>query len=185
MNIPPAPPLHPLNTSHHASSGVPTAHPVPPPYLLMITAPLYMTEKVGMLTWSRFSVRTHGRSLGAPPSLQPSAVSQQPHAGASTQAASNSTPADRPLQTSPPSPSDLISYITKVAKKWEGPQPAERLGMILETMVTFPSSVLFLCLFHLSGYYLLLPAGAEVEQEGIFSAKPVHFRRLLLLITDY
>lgn len=40
-------------------------------YLLMMTAPLYMTEKVGMLTWSRFSAGTDGGTA----ELQPSASS--------------------------------------------------------------------------------------------------------------
>lgn len=54
-------------------------------YLLMMTAPLYMTEKVGMLT---FSGRKVGRSVGPSELAQLSAFSQQPHAGVSAQTGS-------------------------------------------------------------------------------------------------
>ena len=51
----------------------------------MMTAPLYMTEKVGMLT---FSGRKVGRSVGPSELAQLSAFSQQPHAGVSAQTGS-------------------------------------------------------------------------------------------------
>lgn len=67
---------HSLNTSQSkqaAHAEYKHIHHTPPVslfYLLMMTAPLYMTEKVGMLTLSRFSAQTDGRS-----ELQPSASS--------------------------------------------------------------------------------------------------------------
>lgn len=52
-------------------------------YLLMMTAPLYMTEKVGMLTLRRFSASPDGRAYSQS-ELQPSASNHmlaRPHAG--------------------------------------------------------------------------------------------------------
>lgn len=79
-------------------------------YLLMITAPLYMTEKVGIITWSPGGL---SRTAGRQQLPQPSASSHM-MLPVCAQPASNSTKTDCPLKTSPPSPTRLISYITKV-----------------------------------------------------------------------
>lgn len=81
----------------------------------MMTAPLYMTEKVGMMTWSRSQPATllHGatRTLARQPAATCRCVCEQ--------AAAKSSEAHWPprLRAFPPSAAQfLISYVTKGAE---------------------------------------------------------------------
>lgn len=109
----------------------------------MMTAPLYMTEKVGMLTLSRFSAGTDGKTAGA------SAVGQQPHAGASadTRALIPVNLADSRLHASPPSLAHLISYIKILGGKRVTLKPPVENGLwMFDSRLTPVNGLLFSCL---------------------------------------